>query len=88
MQLTYAQKLEAMALRFYQGLEWDVSPGDLYTTCRDDLEVYRVVDITAEGMVITEYTEGGTGKSQWPLDEFLTAGFGPKRVWVPDWILD
>ncbi len=86
MKLTPEQKLEALAARFYQGLEWSPKAGDLYTTSRADLEVYRVVDV-AGGVVTTEYTENGSGPSEWPEAEFLTDGFGPNRVWVPPHVL-
>lgn len=87
MKLTPDQKLQALAARFYQGLEWVPKAGDLYTTSRADLEVYRVVDVRG-GKVITEYTEDGNGPSEWPVEEFTTEGFGPKRVWIPPFILD
>ncbi|WP_029066516.1 hypothetical protein [Labrenzia sp. DG1229] len=86
MQLTPQQKLESLAHRFYQGAEWEPKAGDYYTTSRADLEVYQVVSVT-EDTVETVYTENGTGPSYWPKGEFLTEGFGPKRVWVPDFIL-
>lgn len=87
MKLTETQKLEALAARFYQGLEWKPKAGDLYTTSRADLEVYEVVDVTG-GKVFTRYTEGGDwGVSEWPEAEFLTEGFGPNRVWVPPHVL-
>lgn len=86
MKLTQDQKLQALALRFYQDLEWSPSPGDFYTTSRADLEVYQVVEVE-DGIVKTRYTENTEEISEWPEDEFLTAGFGPKRVWVPDFIL-
>lgn len=86
MKLTPEQKLEALAARFYQGMEWVPKAGDLYTTSRADLEVYRVVDVR-DGIVTTEYTENGAGVSVWPEHEFLIEGFGPKRVWVPPHIL-
>lgn len=87
MQLTENQKLQAMAARFYQGLEWTPKAGDLYTTSRADLEVYEVLDVR-DGIVLTRYTEGSTSISTWPEDEFQTFGFGPKRVYIPPWIAD
>tara|TARA_R110000824_G_scaffold304294_2_gene492121 strand:- start:373 stop:603 length:231 start_codon:yes stop_codon:yes gene_type:complete len=75
-----------MAFRFYQDMEWVPKAGDLYTTSRADLEVYKVVSVE-NGMVTTEYTENGTAASEWPLDEFTTKGFGPKRVFIPAHIL-
>jgi hypothetical protein len=87
MKLTETQKLEAMALRFYQGLEWVPEAGHLYTTSRADLEVYEVVKVEG-GKVFTRYTEGETTEvSEWPIADFLTADFGLKRVWIPPFVL-
>jgi hypothetical protein len=86
MKLSPEQKLEALAARFYQGLVWEPKAGDLYTTSRADLEVYRVVSVEND-VVTTEYTENGTATSDWPLNEFTTEGFGPKRVWIPPHVL-
>ena len=58
MRLTKNQKLQALEFRFYQEGTWYPKAGDLYTTARNDLEVYRVVDVR-DGLVITEYTEHG-----------------------------
>lgn len=87
MKLTAEQKLEAMAHRFYQGAEWTPKAGDLYTTSRADLEVYRVIEVR-DDIIITDYTENSAGTSEWPASEFLTEGFGPLRVWVPEWIFN
>lgn len=86
MRLTYEQKLQAMAYRFYQGAEWQPKAGDYYTTSRADLEVYRVTEVRVD-VIVTDYTENSAGPFAWPAAEFLTEGFGPKRVWVPDWII-
>ena len=87
MKLTKTQKLEALAARFYQDLEWKPEAGHLYTTARADLEVYEVVKVEG-GKVFTRYTEGGdSGVSEWLETEFLSEGFGPKRVWVPPHVL-
>lgn len=86
MKLTAEQKLQAMAHRFYQRAEWVPKAGDFYTSARADLELYQVVEVR-DDVIVTEYTEGGCGPSEWPVDEFLTKGFGPSRVWVPSWIL-
>lgn len=86
MKLTFQQKLDALAYRFYQGAEWRPNAGDYYTTSRADLELYQVVSVD-EDVVRTRYTEGSDAISEWPADDFLTGGFGPKRVFVPDWVL-
>lgn len=87
MKLTHEQKLEAMAHRFYQGAEWQPKAGDYYTTSRADLEVYKVIEVR-DDVIVTDYTENSAGPSEWPASEFLTEGFGPQRVWVPDWIFN
>ena len=84
--LTYQQKLDALAYRFYQGGTWEPKAGDFYTTSRADLELYQVVSVE-KGVVRTRYTEGSDAISEWPEGEFLTAGFGPKRVFVPEWVI-
>lgn len=86
--LTYQQKLEALSLRFYQGMLWTPKSGDYYTTSRADLELYRVVAVEG-GMVKTQYCDQSKSSavSSWPEKEFTSEGFGPKRVWVPDFVL-
>ena len=85
--LTPKQKMEALAYRFYQGGTWVPKAGDFYTTSRADLEVYQVVSVDG-GKVRTRYTDGGTDAiAEWDGVGFLTEGFGPKRVYVPEWCL-
>ena len=86
--LTYQQKLEALSLMFYQGMLWTPKAGDYYTTSRADLELYRVVAVEG-GMVKTQYCDQSKSSavSSWPEKEFTSEGFGPKRVWVPDFVL-
>ena len=87
MKLTPKQKLAALSLRFYQGYEWNPKKGDLYTTSRDDLEVYEIVDIK-DGKIYTRYTEGSETISEWDEATFLTEGFGSKRIYVPNWTIE
>lgn len=86
--LSYQQKLEAISLRFYQGKKWTPKAGDYYTTSRSDLELYQVVAVE-DGLVKTRYcdTSRSAAIASWPVDEFTDAGFGPKRVWVPDFVI-
>ena len=84
--LTYQQKLEALSYRFYQGGEWKPKAGDFYTTSRADLELYQVVSVEG-GVVRTRFTEGTDAISEWPEAGFLTEGFGPRRVLVPEWVI-
>lgn len=84
--LTYQQKLDALSYRFYQGGQWSPKAGDFYTTSRADLELYQVVSVE-NGVIRTRYTEGSDAVSEWPETGFLTEGFGPRRVYVPDWVM-
>ena len=84
--LTPEQKLNALAYRFYQGGEWTPKAGDFYTTSRADLELYQVVKIE-DGKVFTRYLIGSDVISEWDEAGFTTEGFGPRRVYVPDWVL-
>lgn len=85
--LTYQQKLDALSYRFYQGAQWTPRAGDYYTTSRADLELYQVVSIE-DGIVFTRFTEGTDAISRWPEAVFLTEGFGPRRVFVPPWVMN
>lgn len=87
MRLTPQQKMHALAHRFYQGARWEPKAGDYYTTSRADLELYQVVEVTDQH-VRTRYTEGSDTIATWPAAGFQTEGFGPMRVWVPQWVLD
>jgi hypothetical protein len=84
--LTYQQKLDALSYRFYQGGVWTPKAGDFYTTSRADLELYQVVSVEG-GVVRTRFTEGTDAISEWPEAGFLTEGFGPRRVFVPEWVI-
>lgn len=84
--LTYDQKLKALAFRFYQGHVWKPKAGDYYTTSRADLELYRVADIV-DGKVFTEYATRPGVLTEWDEATFTTEGFGPMRVYVPDFYL-
>lgn len=85
--LTMKQKLDAVAYRNYQGSLWAPKAGDYYTTYRNDLELYRVADIK-DGVVYTEYCSNPGLYSEWEEATFTTEGFGPKRLYVPIFILE
>lgn len=88
--LTAAQKLSALAARFYDRMEWRPRAGDYYTTPRNDLELYQIVSIE-NGVVSTRYCapERGDAVSTWAVDEFTAPHtFGVMRTWVPAWVLD
>lgn len=86
-ELTLLQKLNALSARYYQGTVWEPKAGDFYTTCRADLELYRIAKIE-DGVVFTEYCTRPGIYADWPEEEFTSVGFGPKRVWVPNWIFE
>lgn len=84
-QLTLEQKLFALKLKYYDNFEWQPKKGDYYTSCRNDLELYQIVD-EDENYFFTNYCnpEQTTPKpSQWPKVDFKK-GFGEKRVYVPE----
>lgn len=85
--LTPMQKLHALACRFYQAMQWEPKVGDYYTTSRADLELYQVVDVR-DGKVFTRYTDKDVPVAEWDAAGFLTDGFGPRRVWVPNFVLE
>jgi hypothetical protein len=84
--LTMDKKLHALSMRFYDGFVWTPKAGDHYTTSRNDLELYRVVKIENK-KVFTEYCENPGSLSEWDQDGFTTEGFGPKRVYVHECLL-
>jgi len=90
--LTPMQKLKAIGFRFYQGdtqeNAWVPKTGDLYTTSRADLELYRIVEVK-DDKVYTEYCTNPGVLTDWPIDEFTSMKtFGANRVRVPDWCFD
>lgn len=85
--LTYKQKLDALALKYYSFYQWMPKTGDYYTTSRADLELYQIVKIE-NGKIYTKYLIGSDVVSEWQEDEFLSDNtFGRNRVHVPGWIL-
>lgn len=92
--LTEKQKLQALALKYYQNTIWTPEAGHFYTTSRDDLELYYIVKIE-NGIVFTCYTRqynfsdvAATPMAEWPIEEFTTKDFGLRRVWVPPFVLN
>jgi hypothetical protein len=87
-ELTYKEKLAAISAKHYQYLKWTPKKGDYYTTVRNDLELYQIVD-EDELFLYTKYCnpEKGSEISKWEKDKFLT-DFGIHRVYVPDWIFE
>lgn len=85
MTLTKSQKLDAFALKYYQHHKWVPEVGHYYTTTRNDLELYLIVDITDE--IITIRYVAGDAHEDFPLDGFTDEGFGLCRLWVPEHIL-
>lgn len=86
LKLTPYQKMMAFEAKFYQGMKWIAAKGHYYTTTRNDLQLYQVVDVDDQ-FVYTIYCGFPDNVSKWPVNEFTTHGFGPCRMWVPDYIL-
>lgn len=86
-ELTYEQKLEALSLKYYQGIKWIPKDGDFYTTSRNDLELYQIVSVQ-DGIIKTKYCDPDqdSANAEWPESEFLK-DFGEHRVHVPNFIL-
>ena len=64
--LTSEQKLTALSLKHFSDLEWIPKKGDYYTTSRDDLELYKIVDET-HFLIMTKYCDPDRGDeiSKW-----------------------
>lgn len=84
--LTAEMKLEAFAVKYYNGLQWNPKKGDYYTTTRADLELYQVHDID-EDFVYTIYTDRECEVQRWDKDKFTTQDFGIRRMWIPDYLI-
>lgn len=87
--LDWEKKCRALAFRFYQNSPWVPAAGDLYTTSRADLEIYRVVRV-GDRVIETRYVDpsqpADTPNAVWEADGFLNEGFGVNRVWLPLWL--
>lgn len=83
---TSDMKLQALASKYYGGLNWEPKAGDYYTTSRADLELYQVVEVT-DTKVKTRYLKPDSDITEWDKSGFTTEGFGDRRVYVPDSIL-
>lgn len=86
--LTTDQKLNALAFKYYQGAKWEPKTGDYYTTSRNDLQLYQIVEAN-EMVVKTRYCDPSKGDSisEWSTENFLL-DFGVNRVHVPHFILE
>jgi len=86
-ELTVEQKLQALSSKYYDGLQWTPKKGDYYTTSRNDLQLYQIVDEN-ETTLFTNYC--GKNKSdqphEWSKRKFLE-DFGERRVFVPEFVL-
>jgi hypothetical protein len=81
--LTPNQKLEALAQRFYcGGIRWEPKVGDYYTSSRNDLELYQIVDEDELHFYTVYCTNPDGERAKWRKDEFTAEGFGLNRVWV------
>lgn len=86
--LTAEQKLQALSSKYYDGLEWQPKKGDYYTTSRNDLELYQIVDEN-ETTFFTNYLDEKKSPEphEWSKKQFLK-DFGERRVYVPDFVFE
>ncbi len=85
--LTPYQKLQALHDRFYSNLKWNPKKGDYYTTCRNDLELYHILNEDEEFFYTIYCTDPTQTTSKWKKDEFTTKDFGVNRVYVHGYII-
>jgi len=85
-ELTIEQKLQALSLKYYDGFNWHPKKGDYYTTSRNDLKLYQIVD-EDEKYFYTNYCDPSmrSDNSKWDKDIFLK-DFGERRVFVHEFI--
>jgi hypothetical protein len=84
------EKLLALKLKYYDDQQWSPTTGDYYTSSRNDLELYQIVNEDND-YFYTNYCDPDKKTetpSSWLKSEFTTVGFGLKRVHVPEWILN
>ena len=86
--LNERQKLAALAMRFYQGMQWEPKVGDYYTLTRESLELFVINRSDGENFYIKKVFHAGQPDNQyeeqvdpWPIASFKE-GFGVNRVWV------
>jgi hypothetical protein len=85
--LTPYQKLQALHDRFYSNMKWEPKKGDYYTTSRNDLELYHIIDEDEEYVYTIYCTDPNQNRSKWKKSEFTSQGFGPCRVYVHGYII-
>lgn len=85
---TLDHKLEAIAARFYQDVQWTPKVWDYYTICRHDLELFQIVyEDRNEFRFNKVYPTKYEFTDKWVKKGFTTEGFGPRRVWIPPYVL-
>ena len=88
--LTPEEKLQAISLKYYQFYTWIPKKGDYYTSVRNDLELYQIIDEDEE-YYYTNYCDPIKQQSisKWKKEEFLDNNtFGKYRVFIANWILN
>lgn len=86
--ITARQKLAAFELRFYQFQAWEPKVGDYYTVTRAELVLFQIVgrdDQAGEWIVFSNQYDQ---EHRFAIEGFTTQGFGPSRLWVPEWIFE
>jgi hypothetical protein len=84
--LTIEQKLKAVCEAYYLGgTPWEPKKGDYYTLCRNDLQLYQIID-EDETHLYTVYCHiHNSPVSKW-IKTLFRKDFGTNRVHVPEYI--
>lgn len=80
-------KLKAIAMKYYNGLQWKPALHDLYTIERADAEVFEIVDMYPSSTTATEIhiitrTHHQEKPTIFNASDFTTGDFGKHRVWI------
>jgi len=84
--MTMRQKLTAIHLKYYQGMEWCPQEGDYFTTMRADLVLFHIAKIEGRRVIVSCCTD--STESEFDLGSFTTGGIGSLRVHVPKLVLE
>lgn len=82
------QKIAALAMRFYQHLEWQPKVGDYYCLTREGLELFQIARTDGANFYISKVLpEFFEMQDAWEIETFKQ-GFGDNRVWVHPAVLE
>jgi len=85
--LTVDQKLAALSLKYFDGYIWLPKAGDYYTTCRNDLELYKIEKEDENNFYTIYCNIENCELTPWKKELFLKE-FGIYRIFVPNFILN